>query len=44
MKLYTIVEQDIPIGFFMEEKDRDEAFNKFYLPQKRWGIKSTIDI
>ena len=43
-KIYTIVENGIPIGFFVEEQDRDKAFDICFVHQKRWGIKSLIEV
>lgn len=37
-ELYTIIVDGIPIGFFAEERHRDEAFNRYI----KWGIKGKI--
>jgi len=39
MKYFTIIEKGIPIGFYQEQKDRDEAFKEYILKVKRFGIK-----
>ena len=38
-KEFTIVEDGITIGRFQEEKDRDSAFEKYIISEKRYGIK-----
>lgn len=43
MKIYTIIENRIPIGFFVDDKDRDDAFHNYFILQKRWGIKGEYD-
>lgn len=31
----------IPIGFFINEVDRDEAFNTYIMPKYQWCMKGT---
>ena len=38
-KIYTIIESGIPIGFYPNEQDRDDAFYENYVTKRRWGIK-----
>ena len=40
---YTIIENNINIGYFVNEVDRDNAFSAYFLKHDRWGIKSKID-
>ena len=39
VKIYLIIEEGIPIGFFINEVERDEAFYHNFITKKRWGIK-----
>lgn len=34
MNYYLIIEEQIQVGFFQEEKDRDEAFHKHFVENK----------
>ncbi len=37
--MFIIKEGNIPIGFFQNERDRDEAFNKYILPKSNNCVK-----
>ena len=40
MKYFTIIENNIPVEFFQQEKDRDLVFDEFFIKdKKRFGIK-----
>jgi len=34
--IYTIVENNIPIGFFNDEESRDDAFHKFFVQNMKY--------
>jgi len=36
---YLIVEHEIPVGFFQNALDRNEAFEKYFLQTDRSGVK-----
>ena len=38
--MYTIMESGVRIGFFRNESDRDDAFNKYVLPRSTNCVKS----
>ena len=39
---YTIVEDNLPIGFFSLEEERDDAFDKYFMKKDRFGFKGKI--
>lgn len=44
MKYYIIKENNIPIGFFVSETDRNKAFEEFILKSKRYGMKELREV
>ncbi len=41
--MFTIIEDNVRIGFFQFETDRDQAFNEFVLPRSNNCMKSMED-
>lgn len=41
-QMYLIIEDNLPIGFFTEKVDRDNAFVEYFLKDNRFGIKQNL--
>lgn len=43
-KYYTIIEGGIPIGCFIDEQDRDRAFEEIIKEKRRFAIKGVKNV